>query len=156
MRKGYSLTEVLVVLAIIAAIAWPISRLTNVVLLEIPQSINIIQYNTSILNAVQVIRQDINAAAVLSKTEDGKLVIEQDGKIINYVFQDGKIIRSSGDDEMQWDINHGKIDWNVWQKDGKGYAVEFSKYVEAVRFNGVDSKMHNSYIFFAGVQAEAV
>jgi prepilin-type N-terminal cleavage/methylation domain-containing protein len=156
MRRGYTLTELMILMAIMAVIAWPISRLTNVVMWDIPQSINIIQCNTSILNAMQFIKQDINAATALTKTEDGKLVIEQSGKTVNYVFQAGKIIRSSGEDESQWDMKGGKVDWNVWQKDRKGYAVEISKYVEAVRYNGVDKKMENSYVFFAGVQAEAV
>lgn len=143
-------------MAIMAVIALPISRLTKVVMWNIPQSLQFVQYNTSILNAMQFIKHDINAAAALAKTEDGKLVIEQNGKTINYVFNDGKIIRSSGEDEMQWDMKAGKVDWDVWQKDGKGYAVEISKYVGAARYNGVDKKMENSYVFFAGVQAEAV
>ncbi len=156
MRRGYTLTELLVLLAIMAVIALPISRLTNVVLWDIPHSLKLVECNTSILNAMQAINQDINSAIALTKTEDNKLVIEQSGKTVNYIFQDGKIIRSSGEEESQWDIKVGKIDWNIWQKDGKGYAVEISKYVEAVRYNGIDKKMENSYVFFAGEQTEAV
>jgi len=156
MRRGYTLTEVLMVLLIMAALALPISRLTNVVMWDIPQSLKLVQCNTSILNAMQFINKDINAATALTKTDDGKLVIEQNGKTVNYIFQDGKITRTTGEDEAQWDIKSGKVDWNIWQKEGKGYAVEISKYVEAVRFGGVDKKMQNSYVFFAGVQTEAI
>lgn len=156
MRRGYTLTELMILMAIMAVIALPISKLTEVVMWNIPQSLQFVQYNTSILNAMQFIKQDIDSATAIAKTEDNKLLIEQNGKTINYVFYDGKIIRISGDDQMQWNIKSGKVDWNIWQKGGKGYAVEISKYVEAVRYNGVDKKMENSYVFFAGVQTEAV
>jgi prepilin-type N-terminal cleavage/methylation domain-containing protein len=155
MRKGYTFTEMLVVLAILAVIATPISRVTNVVMFDIPKSLQFIECNTSILNAMYVINQDINSATALSKAEDNKLVIEQNGQTINYIFPAGKIIRNNGDNQQEWDIKTGKIDWKLWQKDGRGYAVEFSKYVEQKRYNGVDKRMENSYVFFAGMQTEA-
>jgi len=159
MRKGYTLTEILVVLVIMMVLALPLSRLSKVVIYDIPRSMKLIQCNTSLLNAVQCIRRDINSADAVATPKDKSLMIEQDGKKVCYLFEQGTIIRTIiGDEDSKdvWQVPFGKIEWQVWEKDGKGYAVEIKKYVELKRHNNTDKKMENSYVFFPGAFREAV
>jgi len=158
MRRGYTLTELMVLLAIMAVIAVPISRLTKVIIYDIPMSLKLVECNTSILNAMQVIGQDMALATAISKSDDGKLVIEQKGCTINYIFQEeeGRIIRNETAEQGEWYIPSGKIEWNVLEKNGKSYALEIKKYVVVERYSEIDKKMENSYLYFVDDVAEKV
>lgn len=157
MKKGYSLTEVLVVLAIIGVVALPLSRLSKVTIYDIPRSLKLVESNTSILNALQFIRRDVNSAVNFPKSDDNILSIEQSGKTISYLFEQGKITRTvtgTIEDKIIWEIPFGEIEWKVWEKDGQGHAVEIKKYVEFKKHKGSDKRMENSYVFFAGAFEE--
>ncbi|MEN6386993.1 MAG: type II secretion system protein [Phycisphaerales bacterium] len=151
-EKGYSLTELLILLAIIAVISIPISRLSNVVIFDIPKSLKLIEADKSVRNALSFMKQDADSALSISKTENGQIVIEQNGKTIIYLFQDDVISRTvkGSEGKIEWQIPNGKINWQVWEKQGRGYAVEVKKYIEHARDNGIEKKMENSFVFFAG------
>jgi len=157
MKKGYTLTEMLVVLAIMAALATPLNRLSKVVLYDIPRSMKLIECNTSILDALQYIRKDVNSAVSFPKSDEKNLVIEQNAKTVCYLFGQGTITRTetgSDEDKIVWQIPAGKIEWRICGKDGRGYAVEIKKYVAVERHNATDKRMENSYVFFAGAFGE--
>ncbi|OQA02455.1 MAG: hypothetical protein BWY69_01100 [Planctomycetes bacterium ADurb.Bin401] len=150
MKKGYSLTEMLVVLAILAVIALPLSRLSKTVIYDIPRSLKLYESNTSILNFVQFVRRDINSADKLLK-DGNQLLLERGDKKIKYVFEEDEITRNiSGKDEIKWEIPQGKIEWKVWEEKGKGIAVEIRKWVEPKKHGRADKRIENSYVFFAG------
>jgi prepilin-type N-terminal cleavage/methylation domain-containing protein len=155
MKKGYSLIEMLTVLAVLAVIGLPLSRLMNVTLYDIPKSIKLINNNTSILNALNFIRKDVCSASGLTKTSENQLVIEQNGKKICYIFEDGVVLRVA-DNKIEMQIPAGKIEWQIWEKDGKGYAVEIKKYLEFKKHKKTEKKMENSYVFFAGVSEDTI
>lgn len=150
MKKGYSITEMLVVLAILAVIALPLSKLSKVVIYDIPRSLKLYESNTSILNFVQFIRRDVNSSGKLLK-DGNQLMIEGGDKKINYIFEEGQVTRNvSGEDEIKWEIPQGKIEWEIWEEKGQGVAVEIRKWVELKKHGRADKRIENSYVFFAG------
>jgi hypothetical protein len=165
MKKGYTLVEVLTVLAIFMAISIPLSRLSKLVIYDIPKSCRLIESNTSILDILKYMKKDINSAIGFPQsfgqyaTNDKCLLIEQQNEIVCYLAEQGKISRievKKGERKIVWQIPDGKIEWQVWRKNGAGYAVEIKKYVAFGRDNHTDKSMANAYVFFAGVYQEAV
>ena len=170
MRKGFSFVECITVLAVIAVISIPLARLSKFMMYDIPKSQKLIESNTSILDALKYIKKDINSAIGFPKsfriysTSEKCLLIEQKNNLVCYLLQDGRISRliisgnGSGDtgENISWQIPDGKIEWQVWRKNGIGYAVEIKKYVELKSYNRVDKKMPNSHVYFAGAYQEAV
>jgi hypothetical protein len=79
--------------------------------------------------------------------------------IISYKFSDGRIFRSSPDTasgDIVWSVPNSRIDWQVWNKDKTGYAVEVSTYIDDRRLGHIRKKMANSFLFFAGIAPEGV
>ncbi len=159
MKKGFSLVEVITVLAVIAVISIPLGRLLGFMMYDIPKSGKIIETNTSILDALRYIKKDVNLAVNFPQNfkeysaNKNCLIIEQKNKTICYLAQQEKISRiviGDAKEKIAWQIPNGKIEWQVWRKDDTGYAVEISKYVELKSYNRVDKKMGNSYVYFAG------
>jgi prepilin-type N-terminal cleavage/methylation domain-containing protein len=165
MNKGFSIVEVITVLAVLLVISIPLARLSVLTLYDIPKSQKLVEANTSILDALKYIKKDINSAIGFPQsfhtysTNNSCLLIEQRDNVICYLLKDGKISRIVIDDEgekITWQIPNGKIEWQVWRKDGAGYAVEIKKYVELKSYNRADKKMSNSYVYFAGAYQEAI
>lgn len=165
MRKGYSLVEVITVLAVILALSVPLARLSRVTLWDIPKSQKLIESNTSILNVLKYIKKDVNSAKGLPRSfqeyaaGENCLLIERQNETVCYLFKEGKISRiviGGARGEITWQIPGGKIEWRVWRRDRAGYAVEIRKYVELKSHSHTERKMENSYVYFAGAYKEAV
>ena len=155
MRKGWTLLEVLTVVAVLAIASVPLAKLTTVTLCDIPRSYRVIQSNTSILNALKQIRRDVNFAKDLSA--DNSLIIEQTDCTIIYQLLDGKIIRSKKSKSSEnrhevrtWLIPKGKMDWKVWRQNNRGYAVEIETHIAQKSGSCIEKKMKNSYLYFIG------
>jgi prepilin-type N-terminal cleavage/methylation domain-containing protein len=164
MRKGFSLVELITVLAIIAVISIPLSRLFKVMIYDIPKSCKLVESNTSILDVLKYVRKDIHSAKSFPQsfqeysTDTNSLLIERQDGTVCYLLQDEKISRiviNDANEKIIWQIPNGKIEWQVWRKNGVGYAVEVKKCVELKSYNRADKKMENSYVYFAGAYKEA-
>jgi hypothetical protein len=164
MRKAFSIVECITVIAVVAVISIPLSRLFKVMIYDIPKSCKLVESNTSILDVLKHIRKDINSAKGFPQsfqeysTDTNSLLIEQQGSVICYLLRGEEISRiviGDAKGKITWQIPNGKIEWQVWRKEGVGYAVEVKKCVELKSYNRVDKKMENSYIYFAGAYKEA-
>ena len=170
MRKGFSLVELLVVLAVISIVSVPLAGLSTTTLRDIPRAYKMIESNTSILNALKQIRKDVNVAKGFPKSFNGfttngdTLLIERANGTICYQLKDGEIVRQTLTDTkvgrnekiINWAVPQGKVKWRVWQKNGKGYAVEVKTYIEQKSGEHLEKKMANSHLYFVGVYQEAV
>ena len=159
MRKGFSIVEVITVLAVLAVISIPLARLARLTTYDIPKSCKLIESNTSILNALKYIKKDVNSAKSFPQTfqkysaSKSCFLIEQQNKTVCYIARQGEISRIVIDEEegkITWRVPDGKIEWQVWRKDGKGYALEIEKYLELKSYSRIYRKMPNSYVYFAG------
>lgn len=170
MRKGFCLVELLAVMVVLAFFLIGLAGLFTTVITDIPRCYRVIQANTTMLNMLKQMRQDIDAAKELPGrfgefTADNKLLlIETTDDIICYQARDNKLLRrkltsaaeSSKENIRVWSVPHGKIQWKVWEKDGKGYALEITTYIEREVRGHRERKMANSHLFFAGALPKAL
>jgi len=167
MRKGFSLVELLAVVAVLPFVFLLFDGLFKTIAGEIPMSVRLIQENTSMLSMLRQIQQDIDEAKGLPKSfadqtaNDQLLLIElaelTEG-VICYQLKDGEVVRQKLTDTSQgkaeeprvWPIPHASVKWKVWERNGQGYAVETNTHVEYKRRGQWIQKMARSYLYFAG------
>jgi len=164
MRKGFTLIEILVVIVVLPFVFLLIDGLFKTFISEIPWTDRIIQENTSMLGMLAQIQQDTDKAKSLPKTFAGRtasdkvLLIELSEGVICYRLKDGQVTRqkltdttqSESEDERTWLIPHGNVEWKVWTRNGRGYAVETNTHVEYTRRGQLKKKMAHSHLYFAG------
>jgi len=169
MRRGYMLVEMLLVFVVVSAVSVALAGLFVTVLKDIPQSYRITEANTTLLDMLKQMGDDIDRAEELPKSfgqyvsDEKQLLIKSEQKIICYRLQDGRIIRDrlksagqvNGSDRIVWNVPHGKAEWHVWRKDDKGYAVEVTTYIEQIVRRRLKKKMANSHLYFVGALREA-
>jgi prepilin-type N-terminal cleavage/methylation domain-containing protein len=163
MRRGYTLFEMIVVLAVFAMISIGLDRFFETLIFELPKDSRLIQENRSLENAISHIRADVASAKTLSQlggdsNEPNTLFIELPKGVVSYKFVDDRILRSvvgGADGNMVWPVPHGIIEWRVWSKGKTGYAVEVSTCIRDRTFGQSQKKMANSNLFFAGALWEA-
>lgn len=170
MRKGSLLAEVLVALAVIFIVSSYLASLSTIMIRDIPKIHRVIESNTSALNALKQMCKDINSARGLPQSfmqfgsNNELLLIELADYLVCYQIEDGRLIRhklsknlaSEKEDTEIWRIPNAKIDWRVWRMGDRGYAVEVHTHIEQRSMNGIEKKMANSYLYFAGACPEAV
>jgi hypothetical protein len=129
-----------------------------------------IEANTSMLSALKQIRMDVNAAKGFAGSFDNyianneTLLIEAANNVICYQFKDGQLLRrkftsagtGTGEEIRRWSLRLGKIEWQLWQENGRDYAVEIKSCIEREIDSWKDRKMSNSYVYFAGIYQESV
>ena len=164
MRKGFSLVELLVVIVILPFVFLLFDGLFKTLASEIPSSLRIVQENTSLLSVLGQIQQDIDEAKGLPKSFAGQtasdkvLLIELAEGVICYQLKDGHVTRQKltdtpqgeAEDERVWSIPHGSVEWKVWTRNGRGYAVETNTRVEYTKRGQLKKKMAHSHLYFAG------
>ncbi|MHC4457739.1 MAG: PulJ/GspJ family protein [Planctomycetota bacterium] len=165
MRKGFSMVEMLAVIAVLSIVSVALSGLFTTVIKDIPRSYRVIQTNTTLLNMLKHMGKDIDAARRLPEsfeeyTADGKvLLIELADGVVRYQLKDDEVIRhrltnveeGSSEGTIVWPLPHAKIKWQVWKKNGKGYAVEVKTHIEQVVRGRWQKKMRNCHLYFVGV-----
>ena len=169
MRKGFSLIQLLVIISVFSLLSASLGRLLTTMVRDIPSSYRMIEANTSMLSALKQIRRDVNAAKGFAGSFDDyvanneTLLIEAANNVICYQFKNGELLRrkftsagtGTGEEIRRWSIRHGKIEWQLWQEDGRDYAVEIKICIEREIAGRMDRKMANSYVYFAGISQES-
>ena len=164
MRKGFTLVEIMVVIVILPFVMVLLGGLFRTILSEIPASYRIAQENTTLLNMLELMHQDIDKAKGLpvsfagQTASDELLLIELPDGVVCYELKDGQVIRArlTGDqpDETQgtrvWSLPHAKIEWQVWTRDGERYALQIQSYVEHKSLGRTERKMANSHLYIIG------
>jgi prepilin-type N-terminal cleavage/methylation domain-containing protein len=164
MRRGYSLTELLVALALISTVSIVVSKLFTTIISDIPRSYRIVQENTSVLNMLEQMHEDIDAAKELPESfaeytaDKNLLLIELPQGNVCYQLKDGKVLRRRlsvskekyEEETKVWSVPNAKVEWQVRRNDRDGCAVEVKTYIEHHVRGCSEEKMANSYLFFVG------
>jgi type II secretory pathway pseudopilin PulG len=170
MRKGASIIEMLAVIFVVGILLLPLARLTSATFRDVPRSYRSANVNTSILNALRRMSQDINRAVGLPRSFGGlssdsrTLIIRLpegfvcyglDGdKIIRYVFVDSQ--EKGWGEDMEWSVPRAVINWKLLKDGDKTFAVEVHKYIEHRNGDVIEKKLANSYVFFVGAYPEPI
>jgi len=173
MRKGFTLVEVLVVVIILPFIMLVLDDFFRTLIKDIPRSYRVVQENASLLSMLEQMQKDIDRAKGLPEsydeytTGDKVLLIELAEGMICYQLKDEKVLRRKLTDNQPplllsqestgaleqtvWSIPNAKVEWQVWRKDGDGYAVEVKTHIEhKIRGEHWEKKMANSHLYFVG------
>ncbi len=164
MRKGFSLVELIVIIAVLPFVLITIDKLFASMLTEVPKSCNTIQDNSVLLNMLRQMERDIDTAKALPQSIDGYtagddlLLIEladsvihyqqKDDYIYRYKFKNGKQITEQ---TIYWLLPETKITWQARRENGKSSAVEIRHHAEYVLRGHLIKKMENSHLFYAGI-----
>ena len=165
MRKGFSLTEIMVVIIILPFVFFVLDGLFGTLLTEVPRSWRVAQQGSILLNLVEQIHRDVEEAKALPAESAGQtagdklLLVKLADGVFGYQIEKGRVTRSwlanappsEQDKQRIWTMPAGEIEWQVWQKDGRPYAVEVKTHVE-FKFHGrTEEKMARASLFYAGV-----
>ena len=160
MRKGYLLAEIMVILSVLMLVLLITGRFFRTFAYELPRDFRLVQESCTLNNAVSHIRADVASAKVLSEAvgdsaEPALLVMKLPDGMVSYKFNDGRILRrgagakDTASRDTIWSVPHGRIEWRVWRRDQRGYAVELRTCIEYKDLGHIQRKMANSYLFFA-------
>lgn len=164
MRKGMTLVEVLIVMVVLPFAAVAFDVLFRSTFSDIPRSTRLVQENTSLLNMLEQMRQDIGAAKAMPESSgqytagEGLLLIEIADGVLGYQLKDGKVLRYrlTGRQEEQeenarvWSLPNSQVQWRTWRKDGRGYAVEVRTSIRYKLRSKYQQRMANSHLYFLG------
>jgi len=169
MRRGYSLVELLAAMAVFSIVSIVASKLFTTVISDIPRSYRIVQENTSVLNMLEQMHEDVDLANGLPEsfaeytTDKDLLLIELSSGIVCYQLKDGKVFRRSlsaaqedQEDTKVWSVPNAKIEWQVHRNNGAGYAVEVKTHMEHNVRSRSEEKMAGSHLYFAGAFRKVV
>jgi len=173
MRKGFTFSEMVALLAILTFVSLIFAPVFATLITDIPGSYRVVQENTSVLSMLKQMRTDIDAAKQLPLSfaghpaDDKVLLIESKDGYICYELKDGKVLRRSlsrqrrpregtREDKTVWSVPNAKVEWQVWRKNTKGYAVEVKTHVEQNVPGGPQKKMANSHLYFVRVFREVL
>ncbi len=99
---------------------------------------------------------DINDIGSVAGTAGRLLEIVQPGSVVSYEFENKRVVRHAKTGEQEeteeriWQISDAKFEWNVLERDGKGYALEVRNHIEYLKGKRLEIKMANSHLFFTG------
>jgi prepilin-type N-terminal cleavage/methylation domain-containing protein len=170
MRRGYSLVELLAAMAVFTIVSIVVSELFITIISDIPRSYRIVQENTSVLNMLDQMHEDIDLAKGLPEsfaeytTDKDLLLIELPNGIVCYQLKDGEVFRRSlstaKEDREEavrvWSVPNAKIKWQVRRNNGAGYAVEVKTHIEPNVRPRSEEKMAGSYLYFVGAFGKVV
>ncbi len=163
--NGFTLVEIMVVVVTLPFLFVIMDGLFRTLLAEIPWSWRIAQENTTVLNMLEQMHQDMDKAKGLPKSfagrtaNDNLILIELADGVICYQLKNGQVIRGKPtnlrngevEETRVWSVPHAKVEWRVWTENGQGYAVETQTSIEYKKRGQWNRKMARAYLFFAGV-----
>jgi len=163
MRRGYSLVELVVAMAIVSSVSIVLAGLFTTIISDIPRLCGVVQENTSVLNMLEQMHDDIDVAEGLPEsfaeytTDKSLLLIELPNGIVCYQLKDGKVLRRRlpaaqeqyEEETKVWSVPNAKVEWQVRRNDSGG-SVEVKTCIEHHVRGCSEEKMANSYLFFAG------
>ena len=164
-RKGYMLTELIVALTILAAVSGVLSSLFQTLLADVPRNFRAFNSERTVQAILGRMQSDMDLAQSLPSSAGGKmagedvLLISLPDRTIAYTKRENQIVRFALKDEtndpnsdrfyeMVFSVPGVKIDWQVWRKDGRGYALEVRTAIEPKFAGGVRKILANSHVFF--------
>jgi type II secretory pathway component PulJ len=99
MRKGYCLIEMMVIIIVFPAVMLVLNGLFRTLVRDIPQASRVVQENTTVLDVLEQIQQDVDRAKGLPQSSAGYtadnqvLLVELEDGTICYELADGKVLR---------------------------------------------------------------
>jgi len=164
--RAFTLVEMLVVITVLPFAAIAFSGLFATSIRDVPRMTRIVQENTSVLDLVRHIRDDIDAAVGLPdafgevRSDDRTLLIALPESVICYRIDEAGVTRTRLDQaepqtEGVWRFRDAVIAWRRWQQGEEARAVEVRTFLQERIAGKTREKLANSYVHFIGGLANA-
>lgn len=158
MRKAFTLVEIVVVLAVLPALTIAMSLFFATFIRDIPRMTRVVERNTTMLDVVEQLRDDMDQAiglpdAVDDKTSDDRtLLIALPAHVVCYELQEGKAVRRvlDGDNEIShtWRFPAAVLTWSRWRDADGAYAVEIHSHVNQTVGSTLKQQLVNAHVLF--------
>jgi len=162
-RKAFTLVEVLVVITVLPFVAIAFSGLFATFIRDVPRMTRMVQENTSVLDLVRHIRQDVDAAAGLPDafadrmSDDRTLLIALPERVICYRIDEDGVTRTvlSGENaepttEGRWRFRAAVIAWRLQRRADRAHAVEVQTSLKERLSGKTRQRFANSHLYFLG------
>lgn len=164
-RRAFTLVEMLVVITVLPFAAIAFSGLFATSVRDVPRMTRIVQENTSVLDLVRHIRDDIDAAVGLPdaldevRSDDRTLLIALPEGVICYRLDEAGVTRMRLDPaepqtEGVWRFRDAVITWRRWQQRDSAGAVELRTHLQERISGKTRERLPNSYVYFVGALAK--
>jgi prepilin-type N-terminal cleavage/methylation domain-containing protein len=161
--RAFTLVEMLVVITVLPFVAIAFSSLFATFIRDVPRMTRMVQENTSVLDLVRHIRDDVDAAVGLpdafggTKSDDHTLLIALPKTVICYRIQGAGVTRTvlGGEQtepraEGTWRFRDAVIGWRLWGRSDSANAVELRTFLRERISGRIREKLANSYLYFVG------
>ena len=164
-RRGYMLVELIVAIAILTAVSGVLSSLFQTLLADVPRNFRAFNSERTVQALLGRMQSDMNKARLLPSSAgkktagDDMLLISLPEGTVAYSKREGRIVRFALKDEttdpnsprsyeMFFFIPRARVNWQVWRKNERGYALEVRTAIEPKFAGGVRRILANSHVFF--------
>lgn len=164
MRKGYSINEILLIVALLGLLMFLSVQPLRILLQEIPNFNEVMEQQTKLEGFFEVLQQDVQqAGSVYTFSADRRiggdtLVLRGSGKQVYYKITSANVMRIATDsetgktDSTKWDFPHIQIQWDVYEFEDKPAGVEITSWYQKKYMGKEEKKFHRSNLFFAGIE----
>jgi prepilin-type N-terminal cleavage/methylation domain-containing protein len=160
-RRAFTLVEMLVVITVLPFAAIAFSGLFATSIRDVPRMARMVQENTSVLDLVRHICDDVDAAVGLPDTsgevrsDDHTLLIALPEGVICYRMEEAGVTRTRLDQaeprtEGAWRFRDAVIAWRRWQQGEEAHAVEVRTFLQERIAGKTREKLANSHVYFIG------
>jgi hypothetical protein len=162
LSKGFSLLEMIAVLATLPLFLTLVSRAFMLLSREIPKSDRLVADQALVQQILGQIQRDLDEAQALVPSDDDKtLLIQKAGGLVAYRLEGGKVTKTlvqttagSPEPMAEWGVPAALLRWRLLGQAGALYAVEIhSAMIDKVP-SGEHERLAGNRVFFVGHQPE--
>lgn len=161
-RRAFTLIEILVVISVLPFVAMAFSSLFATFIRDVPRMTRIVQENTSVLDLVRHIRDDVDAAIGFPesfgdvKSDERTLLIALPENVIRYQVEDSGVTRTVLGREEQaqpqsegaWRFRDAVIRWRLRGQGEEARAVEVRTFLRERISGKTRERLANSHVYF--------
>lgn len=165
-RKGSSLIELLVVMAVLSLAAGLTGPMFRVLVREIPRSSEAIEADRAVRRMLERLCRDVDAARGLPRARGAhtsgkrRLLVELPGQTVCYEIDGDTVVRKAlgpGTGEpVVWHVPGAKINWRIRREGDRGVGVEVSTWIERRIERRTARRLANAHVFFVGAGGPGV
>ena len=151
-HRAYALTEMLMIIAVLAVVMTLIVRPFRTMISEIPRSARVCQTLDGTTKALEQLKKDIEQSTEITQPNDATLTLKHDDGPVSYTFSDGQITRrpamNDSDTEYTWQFPYLKTEANLWSKNDQPYAIELTTWNQQKTLGREQIHFKQTTVFF--------
>lgn len=150
--RAYALTEMLVIIVMVAVLMSLTVRPLRTLVSEIPRSARVCQTLNGTTKALDQLRNDVEQTIRITGLKNGVLTLEHPDGPVRYSFADGQITRrpalNDSGTEYTWQLPHLKTEVKLWDQNDQAYAVELTTWSQQKVLDRDEARFKQTVVFF--------